>query len=149
MDTTESIIVTIQLVEKIISLAYRYIDGARKASRGLINLSRELGSLTQVLQCLQTYIKSNPHSEVLWKLDEKDGLLQEFFAELQELQSKMEPKSGLRGVLQRMKWPLQERQISRHISQIERHKSSLTLVMQLEGMYVYHYRHPILILTLD
>ncbi|KAI5838389.1 hypothetical protein DFP73DRAFT_564843 [Morchella snyderi] len=132
MNPAESIIAMLQLTEKITSLAYRYIDGAREASKDLTNLSRELRSLAHVLQYLQAHIKLNPQSELLRELGEKDGLLPGCLVDLQRLQSKMEPKDGLRGVLQRMKWPLQERQISRHILRIERYKRLFTLVIQLE-----------------
>lgn len=99
MAPAESIVDVLQLAEKITSLAYRYIDRAGEASRGLTNLSQELNSLTQVLQFSQTHIKSNPHSEVLRKLD-KGELLPKCFAVLQEFQSKIEPKNGSRGMLQ-------------------------------------------------
>lgn len=132
MEFAASIIAVIQLTGKVTSLGYRYISGVTRATKDLLGLVKELGSLVEVLDCLQEYANTNPQSAVLQKLNSQTGPLRGCAVELQRLQLKLEPKDGMKGVFQNLKWPLQESETSQHIMGIERHKNLFALALTLD-----------------
>lgn len=115
---TANIIRSVQLSGGLTSISYGYITNVAQAPKVLQDLSDELISLGKVLGALMDYMNTTPYSPALQNLAGKDGPLERCARELQELDSKLE----LKGVLDRIKWPLKEKETMQHISQIERHK---------------------------
>lgn len=132
-----SIIAIIQLTAKLTSLGYGYIGGVKRAPDDLRDLMSELISLRQVLTILQNYADANPQStSALHKLNDKNGgPLQGCALALQRLQLKMEPKDGLRGIWNSLKWPLEETETAQHISRIERHKTLFIFAVTTDHMW--------------
>lgn len=129
-----SIIAVIQLTGQIISLGYDYIGGVTKASKDLRNLVSELQSLGIVLLAMKEFADANPESKTLELLNGKDGPLPGCRQELQKLQRKITPRKGLKGKLDALKWPLEEKETLRHMMQIERQKSLFSLALTTDHM---------------
>lgn len=129
-----SIIAVIQLTGQIISLGYDYIGGVTKASKDLHNLVSELQSLGIVLLAMKEFADANPELKTLELPNRKDGPLPGCRQELQKLQHKITPRKGLRGRLDALKWPLEEKETLRHMTQIERQKSLFSLALTTDHM---------------
>lgn len=131
-----SSIAVLQLTTKLVSLGYEYISGLKDAPREIRQLINELHSLSQILFNLQDFIRNRAdiQQEILGMLDGQNGLLSECLMELKRIQLKIEPKidqsSGSRmAVKTHLMWLMNEKDIIKHISQIERYKTSLSLAL--------------------
>lgn len=132
---TASIIAIIQLTGQVGALSWGYIGGVRDASRTIHELLDELSSFGKVLRIVLEYAESNSgKSTVLEELGGKDGPLQKCAEEMARLRLRLEPKSGIRGVMGVLKWPLKSDETSRYISGIERYKSLFNLALSADNM---------------
>ncbi|KAH8146656.1 uncharacterized protein LAJ45_09339 [Morchella importuna] len=123
---TASIIAIVELVRKATTLSYEYLRGVRRAPKDLGDLVCELGTLGKVLISVQHIAdQSTQKLHVLHSLSHNNGPLHGIATELNAVISKLESasKTGFRGSVERLKWPLQEAETMQHISRIERYKS--------------------------
>ncbi|KAH8146117.1 uncharacterized protein LAJ45_09807 [Morchella importuna] len=129
-----SSIAVLQLTTKLISLGYEYISGLKDAPREIRQLVNELYSLSQILFSLRDSVRDRAdiQQEILKMLDGQNGLLSECLMELKRIQLKIEPKidqgSGSRMAV-KTRLLMTEKDIIKHISQLERYKISLGLVL--------------------
>lgn len=105
LSNAASIIAVIQIAGTLISLGNDYVGAVKRASDDIRDLTQELVALKQVLVILEAYTARNPKSEAFEKLSGADGPLQKCAAELSRLQSKLEPKAGLKGIMKSLVWP--------------------------------------------
>jgi hypothetical protein len=127
----------LQLATKLVSLGYEYISGLKDAPREIRQLLNELHSFSQILFNLRDFVRDRAadiQQEILTMLDGQNGLLSERLKELKRIQLKIEPKidqgSGSRmAVKTRLMWLMNEKDIIKHISRLERYKNSLSLVL--------------------
>lgn len=135
-----SLIGVIGLVGKVISLGYQiyqHCGDVKQASKDIQKLMNELHSLTPVLVALQDYAVANPQSVTLQLLAGENGPLWECDRELQGLKQKLKPEKGWKGKVDILKWPLKEKETSRHISVIERQKNLFSLALTMDHMYAW------------
>lgn len=128
---TASIIAIIQLTGKTISLGYSYVSGVKRASKDVRELMDELLSLKNVLETLQDYVNSSPHSIALQTLNTHDGPLQGIAHELEELYNKLDGKTGF---MDKLKWPLKEKETAQCIVRVERHKTLFIFALTADQM---------------
>lgn len=129
-----TIITLVQLTGKVTSLSYNYVGVSKRARKDLRDLVDELTSLGKVLDTLQDYVDAaNPmQSKAILQLD--GGPLQACARELRELQAKLEPEKGWKGVVDSLKWPFQEGETMQRILRIERHKTLFTFALTADHM---------------
>lgn len=133
-----SIIAIIQLTGQVGALSWGYIGGVRDAPRAIHELLDELSSFGKVLRIVLECAESKSgNPTVLEELGGKDGPLQKCAGELIRLRAKLEPKRGIKGVINALKWPLKADETSQYISGIERYKSLFNLALSADNMYVF------------
>lgn len=114
-----AIVGLIQLTGTLTSISYGYIGGVKHAPKDITRLVSELGLLGKVLISLKGYADENPSSKALERLNDEDGPLQACLMEFRELESKLQPSGGVKGVIDRLKWPLKESDTQACIQRIE------------------------------
>lgn len=130
-----SIIGIIQLTSQVGALSWGYIGGVRDASRNIHELLDGLSSFSKVLETVLEYTESNSEKPTaLEKLGGEDGPLQKCAEELVRLRKKLEPKSGIKGMIKVLKWPLKADETSQYLSGIERYKSLFSLALSADNM---------------
>lgn len=131
-----SVIAILQLTGKLVSLGYDYIGGAIDASKDIRWLLGELHSLSNVLLILQDHARDDKTLRLtaLQTLNGQNGPLEGCRLELQRLQLKLEPKTGLRGKMKSLVWPLKEKEIFKHISRLEGHKNLFNLALTADQL---------------
>lgn len=136
LSSAASIIAVIQITSTLISLGNDYIGAVKRASDDIRDLTQELVALKQVLVILQDYASRNPQSIAFQKLSVKDGPLQKCAVELSRLRLKLEPKTGLKGMIKSLTWPFNQTETMQNIARIERHKSLFSLALAADHMWV-------------
>lgn len=130
-----SIICIIQLTGQVGALSWGYIGSVRDAPKAIHVLLDELSGFGKVLRTVLEYAESNSGKPTaLDELGGEDGPLQKCAEELSNLQIRLELKSGIRGVINTLKWPLKADETSRYISGIERYKSLFSLALTVDNM---------------
>lgn len=131
-----SVIAVLQLTGKLVSLGYDYIRGAIDASKDIRRLLGELHSLSNVLLILQDHARHDKTLRLtaLQTLSGQNGPLEGCRLELQRLQLKLEPKTGLRGKMKSLVWPLKEKETFQHISRLEGHKNLFNLALTADQL---------------
>lgn len=129
-----SIISVIQLTNQVADLSWGYIVSVKEASNSIHGLRDELSNLSKVLGAIPDYAEDSKQAATLEMLNGKDGLLQKCAEDLRKLQVKLEPKSGVKQMIENLKWPLKETETSRYISQIGRYKSLFSLALDADHM---------------
>ncbi|KAI5839964.1 hypothetical protein DFP73DRAFT_634096 [Morchella snyderi] len=138
LSITASVIAIVQLAEKLITLDYTYLGGVKGASKYLQDLVGELQSLGNFLVTLQDYVQADENLEsiALQPIDGQNGPLLGCALELRRLQLKLEPKQGLKGIIQNLKWPLKEAEIRQSIARIQRQKNLFVLAFTMDNLTV-------------
>lgn len=126
LGVVSSIIGIIQLTSQVAIVGWGYIAAVKGASKSIHDLIGELTSLSKVLQFVQDHANDLGQGATLEMLSD---LLQKCETELKEIHSKLELRGGCKGILDSLKWPLKESEMSHHISRIERHKSLFNFVL--------------------
>lgn len=131
-----NIFAVVDMAGKVAVLSYNYIGSAKRARKDLKELVDELHPSVQVPVTLQVYVEANgTQSTALGKLNYLSGPLKACAQELQELQLKLQPpRTGLWGVMDRLKWPLKEGETRGQIERLERHKALFTLAVSTDQM---------------
>lgn len=127
-----SIASLIQITGQVGIASHGYIGAVKEADKDIDNLCQELTALGNVLAKLEQ--QASATNSQASALSELDTPLQRCIAEMKDLQSKLKPKSGLRKVFRRLKWPLKEKETAQAISQIERHKSLFNLALTADQL---------------
>lgn len=138
LSTAASVIAVLQLTGALISLSKDYIRGVKDAPKDAQQLVDELRSFEKVLSTLRDHVlnDTNLESTALQALNGQNGPLQACALELQRLQLKLVPQRGLKGIIDRLRWPLKERETSQYISQMERHKGLFTFAVTIDQLWV-------------
>lgn len=137
LSVTASVIGILGLVGKVISSGYeiyQYYEDVKKAPKDIEKLMDELQSLIPVLTALRDYATTDPQLKTLQMLNGPRRPLQVCEQELQDLKQKLKPRKKLKGVMNALRWPLQEKETLRYISVIERHKNLFNLALAMDHM---------------
>ncbi|KAI9893733.1 MAG: hypothetical protein M1814_005949 [Vezdaea aestivalis] len=142
LSVTAGTIAVLQISGVIIKTCYNYrndVKGARKEASRII---QEIRSLEQVLERLLEIVDDEAISAEWSKsgrlstvklLAEPDGPLQMIDAELQSLQEKLSPsKSRWTNLCKDLKWPLEEKELTKTLEAIDKIKSTLVLALSTD-----------------
>lgn len=139
LSVSASLIAVIQITGSIISFCYDYRQGAKHASKEIVQISDELNSLRDILDSL---LRLAEKAEVEGGLNgvsqlstfqlllKDDGPLWACRRELEKLKEKLEPEGeagGWRGLKKVLVWPLKEGDVKKTLGMLERLKSTLQL----------------------
>lgn len=121
LGVVSSIIALLELSKK----TYDFIDKVARAPEECLALGRELKDFREVLIALKECVDTNPQSEVLQRLSVPEGAIKTLTKLLLELTGEEEKLESFC----RFKWPFKKGEISRYITEIERHKSNFTIAI--------------------
>lgn len=112
-----------------------FLGAMKEGGNDRLRFTTEVNSLWMVLKHLEGQLEStNPHEEA-WldgvrSLKVPNGVFDQIMASVQRLNAKLKPQTGHRKALQTLRWPLTDKKdVEDTLSQIERLKSSVTLVV--------------------
>ena len=139
-DLSGLILTVLGLSFEISSTIYNYSQDVKAASDGMQRLSSELFAVIGVLEHvkLQRQQKTLTQSSLKEEANDSDNLkrvLEETLVFLQELKASLDPPQGrLKVALQKMKWPLKEKETQSHLQRLERVKTYFILSQVTEEM---------------
>lgn len=135
-----SIITVIQLSANVAILGYQYIEKVKRSKKEITALIEELNSLHEVLKILRDHIREHPDSltNAVQTLGGEDGPVQGCNQDLNILREILELKKGLKGLIERLKWPIREGEVDVIKRRIERHKSLFLLALAVDRMWVWN-----------
>ncbi|KAH8817231.1 hypothetical protein F5884DRAFT_778825 [Xylogone sp. PMI_703] len=137
LSVTGTLIAVLQITGAVISICYDYRQGAKNASREVIQISDELNSLKDVLDALLRMVEKDESSDATTLatfelLTKPNGPLAACQTELEILKAKLEPEKGWRAVRQSLAWPLKEGEMRKTLSSLERMKSTMLLALSAD-----------------
>ena len=140
------IIAVIQISDRIISLTKQYIEAVQDAPRYLHVIRIEVSTLKAIFESLKLLQDSEyASSSILHKLGEKDGAVEGCERSVsgleQLLDARYQPTSGgkrrkLQATLSSLAWPLKESKAKKLLHEISRYKTTITLSLSTEQVYV-------------
>lgn len=133
-----SIVTVIQLSFNVAILSHQYIAKVKRSRKEITALIDEVTSLQEVLKILHDHIHEHPDSltTAVQTLGGEDGPVQGCNQDLSVLMGILDLKEGLRGVIERLKWPIREGEIDVIKRRIERYKSLFLLALAVDRMWV-------------
>ena len=138
LSVAASIAGLVTLADVVFTKAYRYVRAAKKASSEIVAFSSELGSLHGIL-CSIRSISVQLESEVF----ESTTRLHHVHAcqkTLEEVQKILDRDKNLSSdapwnrVKQSLRWPFKASEVKALVSDIERHKATLGLALEVDGI---------------
>lgn len=131
-----------------------YLKNVRDGGKDRKKLRDELRSLTCLLEMLHDRVEDHQHAAssdsngenplnpaALVSLTGPDGPLERMKATMEDIISKLVPKSRLQSLAQPVKWPFDKKDVMELFATIERTKSHFTLVLQNDLMYAPAHTH--------
>ena len=112
-----------------------FVNTIKEGGKQRLRLFTELNALWMLLILLETHFKSEeeeisePWLRTIAMLDEEDGVFDQIQAALDNLTSRLQPKTGHRKVLQTLRWPFDKPEVEALVVHLERLKNSLNLAM--------------------
>ena len=119
------------------SKVIRYINDVKNAPKERGKLAREVSNLLPLFTDLRYRIdesnSTDPWFHGLQSLGGKGSPLEAFQSTLEEIATKLEPKSNVRKVAQAFSWPLEKKEVEGLLARIERLKSLIGLALQKDN----------------
>lgn len=141
-DISGLILTVLGLSFEISSSIYSYSQDVKAASDSIHRLSSELFALIGVLEHvkLQKQREKSIQPSLRGKTGDSDNLkrvLEDTLVFLKELKISLDPpQSRLKATIQRLKWPLKEKETQSHLQRLERVKTYFILSQVTEEMLV-------------
>jgi hypothetical protein len=144
ISSTASFITLIQLTGSLAKLCGGYIGKVRNAQEEILKLRKAITDLEGTLQDLRSCLQSD-NGEILPTTSRLANSIDHCLSELRKLERRLNPrkmktlmntlmnKVGLRA----LKWPLERGEVENIVKDLERHKSSFLLSLQMDQTYVY------------
>ena len=148
MEVAASIFAVVQLADRVLSLCGNYLQSARSAKDDIERVSVEVGTLKSVLERADQMVNDEIMKEYM-----SDSLRQELEKiitscqlTLKNLDSKLnhnQQESGIRKLLRlsALKWPFKSKEVMNIIQELDRHKGTITLTLQLDRSETLNYLH--------
>ncbi|KAI9817415.1 MAG: hypothetical protein M1827_001024 [Pycnora praestabilis] len=131
-----SIIAVVEIALQVTSACQEYYNSARDSRKSIRALSDGVTSLSDVLLNLEAIIES-PGGEKLamtGTLTKPNGPLQACYQDLEAILKKLDIKPGkLYAVRKKLTWPFEEKDVSKLVANVERHKSTIGLGLSVDN----------------
>lgn len=141
-DVSGLILTVIGISLDVASRIYRYSQDVKTASAGMQGLGNELFALIGVLEHVKLqrqHLNPTTPSETsgLKGLNSMQKILEETLVFLQGLKSSLDsPQGRLKNTVQKLKWPLKEKETNSYLERLERVKTYFILSQVTEEMLV-------------
>ncbi len=119
-----------------------FLGGMKEGGNDRLRLTTEVNSLWMVLKLLEGQLEPTNSHEEAWlegvrSLQVSNGAFDQIRGAMQRLNVKLKPQTGHRKALQTLRWPLTDKKdVEEIVSQIERLKSSVSLVLNHASLAV-------------
>ncbi|KAH0534139.1 hypothetical protein FGG08_007265 [Glutinoglossum americanum] len=137
LSVAASVVAVIQLATKVGSACQQYYFCAKGARREIQRIVDGVASLTDILDNLKDLVESPGGARLAASglLTEADGPLQKCYSKLTAIQNKLDaPPGGKWKTLGKsLVWPFQEKEVSKIIAGIEKHKQDLGLALAVDN----------------
>lgn len=129
-----SIIAVLQIATAVLTACNDYCRSVKQAPKEAEQIQTELGSLKLVLEQLLLLAEKSEASvhtqaSVLGKLAQKGGELDACLASLTELQAKLQPQNGWKGVKTALTWHFKEGEFRKILAKLAKSKDTLNLAV--------------------
>lgn len=128
LSAAASVIAVVDIALKLGETCQRYYMGVKNARRDIQRVRNSLESLTDILQNIQTVVEEGKHPS----LASLSSPLQQCGNDLTIASKKLQPSKH--SVLQALKWPFNEKDVSKLVYDIEKHKANLNLALTTSTM---------------
>jgi uncharacterized phage infection (PIP) family protein YhgE len=133
-----SSIAVIQISGKVAQLCYNYIRSVRNAPKDLERLAVEITTVEEILKTLNERLQAkdkdgNPQFATLNQRANQYSL-KKYITALKKLQKKLDSSHQIKRFIKKIFWPLREEEMRELLGLIDREKSHLGLLLQLESM---------------
>ena len=121
-------------------MCYNYGSGVKNASRDQERIIDQLTNLRNILEQVRKVVTgeniqtASQFPALNELIDQSDGLTR-CHAELENLKSKLEPKSG-RHIMKALTWPLREADVRKTLDNLERFQRLLSLALSADQTFV-------------
>lgn len=143
LSSAASVIAVIQLTGSLVKLCGGYIQEVKDARHEISTLQQAITGLQGTLQDLHKFLQSN-EGKVLPTASRLVSNITDCLSDLRALEARLDPgkkKKLMRKVgLRALRWPLKRAEMEGVIQNLERHKSSFLLSLQVDQTYVYRAR---------
>ncbi|KAL8788064.1 MAG: hypothetical protein Q9195_007478 [Heterodermia aff. obscurata] len=134
LSLTASIIAVVQISGAIVSLCYEYRTGAKDAAKEAIRITEELKSLQDLLERLLKLAevevaRGSSRLQTIQPLLEPGGVLARCQDDLTALQLKLAPATGVKMLINKLKWPLTEKEVKKAIEDVARTREAISLAL--------------------
>lgn len=152
LSITAGIIAVATLCGQVVSICHRYQSGVKNASKEMIRVIDEITALRNVLENLlkiasEAENMDPPNTTKLSTLElliQPEGPLIKCQAELNLLEKRLKPATGLKAIGKALSWPLKEGETKKTLHSVASLRSILTLaltadhtwVVQIEGRFI-------------
>lgn len=141
LSITASVIAVLTLCGQVVNDCYSYWSGVKNASEEMIRITDEIIGLRNVLENLLTIVSeaesaSPSNAEKLSTLKlliRPNGPLAKCYMELERLEKRIEPATGIKAIKNALKWPLREGETRKIRENISSSKSTLTLALNTDN----------------
>ena len=148
MEVAASIIGVVQLADRVLLLCGNYLQSVRSAKDDIEQVSAEVETLKSVLERADRMVNNEIMKEYMSDSlkQELDKIITSCQLTLKKLDSKLDHRqkeSGIRRLLHvspTLKWPFKSKEVMTIIQELDRHKGTITLTLQLdrsETLYTY------------
>lgn len=130
LSAAASVIAVVDIALTLGEACQRYYMGVRHARKDIQRVRNSLESLTDILQNVQAVVQDGRHPS----LASIRAPLQQCESDLTLVNKKLQLSKHFS--FQALKWPLNEKEVSKIIADMERHKANLNLALASSTMYV-------------
>ena len=137
VSATASVIAVIQIVASVLSTCNEYRLSVKNAPKDADQITSELSSLKHVLEQVLTVAQREAESRSneffsLAKLTTSGGELDQCRDNLTELQKKLQPQDGWKGVKKALTWHFKEGEFRKTLDRIGKSKDTLNLAVTVD-----------------
>lgn len=143
LSSAASVIAVIQLTGSLVKLCGGYIQEVKDARDAISTLQQAIAGLQGTLQDLHKFLQSNDGMALPTSLRLVSNITH-CLSDLRALEARLDPRKGKKLMrkmgLRALRWPLKRAEMEGVIQNLERHKSSFLLSLQVDQTYVYRAR---------
>lgn len=147
LSATASVIAVIQITVSVLSTCHEYRSSVKNAPKEAEQIISELSSLKHVLEQVLTVAQREEQSRPkeffsLAKLTTSGGELDTCRENPIELQKKLQPQEGWRGVKNALTWHFKEGEFRKALDRIGKSKDTLNLAVTVDTAYAFPMLNP-------
>lgn len=136
LSLTASVIAILQLTGEVIKYLHDVQDAPKECQQCAIEASNLLSLLTNLRYRLEQATNNDPWYTAVRALNVENGPLDQYKQALEQLQSRVETRDGLRKIKKRLLWKFSKAELANILARMERLKSLVDISLQMDHLYV-------------